>query len=254
MNANDFAGKSALVTGAGRGIGRATAIGLAAAGAHVGLLARSSDELSEVAATIAQQGGDASVVRADLSDAAETEAAITETLRGLPSIDILINNAAVVWPLGPTLAADPADLRKAIEVNLFAVITLTRAFLPGMLERGWGRIVNVSSGIVASPTAMIGANGYVLTKSALEAHTVNLAAELAESGVTVNAYRPGSVDTAMQGYIREQPPEAIGQALHDRFVETYAAGTLISPETSAASLLEHLASVETGRIWRVAGA
>jgi NAD(P)-dependent dehydrogenase (short-subunit alcohol dehydrogenase family) len=254
MNADDLAGKSALVTGAGRGIGRATAIGLAAAGARVGLLARSSDELSEVAATIAEQGGNASVVRADLSDAAQTEAAITETLRDLPSIDILINNAAVVWPLGPTLATDPADLRKAIEVNLFAVITLTRAFLPGMLERGWGRIANVSSGIVASPEAMIGANAYVLTKSALEAHTVNLAAELAESGVTVNAYRPGSVDTAMQGYIREQPPEAIGRTLHDRFVETYAAGTLISPETSAASLLEHLASVETGQIWRVAGA
>jgi NAD(P)-dependent dehydrogenase (short-subunit alcohol dehydrogenase family) len=254
MNANDFAGKSALVTGAGRGIGRATAIGLAAAGAHVGLLARSSDELSEVAATITQQGGNASVVRADLSDPAQTEAAITETLRDLPSIDILINNAAVVSPLGPTLATDPADLRKAIEVNLFAVITLTRAFLPGMLERGWGRIANVSSGIVASPEAMIGANAYVLTKSALEALTVNLAAELAESGVTVNAYRPGSVDTAMQGYIREQPPEAIGRTLHDRFVETYAAGTLISPETSAAFLLEHLASVETGQIWRVAGA
>jgi NAD(P)-dependent dehydrogenase (short-subunit alcohol dehydrogenase family) len=207
MNANGFAGKSALVTGAGRGIGRATAIGLAAAGARVRLLARSSDELSEVAAAITRQGGDAVVVRADLSDPAQTEAAISETLADVPSIDILINNAGVVWPLGPTLATDPADLRKAIEVNLFAVITLTRAFLPGMLERGWGRIANVSSGVVASPTAMIGANAYVHTKSALEAHTLNLAVEFAESGVTVNGYRPGSVDTAMQGFIREQPPK-----------------------------------------------
>lgn len=254
MNANDFAGKSALVTGAGRGIGRATAIGLAAAGARVGLLARSSDELSEVAATIAEQGGNATVVRADLSDAAQTEAAITEALRDLPSIDILVNNAAVVWPLGPTLATDPADLRNAIEVNLFAVVTLTRAFLPGMLERGWGRIANVSSGIVASPEAMIGANAYVHTKSALEAHTVNLAAEFAESGVTVNAYRPGSVDTAMQGFIREQPPEVIGQAMHDRFAANYDSGSLISAETSAASLLRHLASTETGQIWNVDGA
>ena len=248
---NAFAGKSALVTGAGRGIGRATAIGLAAAGARVGLLARSSDELSEVAATIAEQGGSAVVVRADLSDAAQTEAAITETLRDLPPIDILVNNAAVVWPLGPTLATDPADLRTAIEVNLVAVITLTRAFLPGMLGRGWGRIANVSSGIVASPKAMIGANAYVHTKSALEAHTLNLAAEFAESGVTVNVYRPGSVDTAMQGFIREQPAEVIGQAMHDRFAANYESGSLISPETSAASLLTHLASSETGQIWNV---
>jgi NAD(P)-dependent dehydrogenase (short-subunit alcohol dehydrogenase family) len=247
----DFAGKSALVTGAGRGIGRATAIGLAAAGARVRLLARSSDELSEVAATITQQGGNAIVVRADLSDPAQTEAAISETLGDVPSIDILINNAGVVWPLGPTLATDPADLRKAIEVNLFAVITLTRAFLPGMLERGWGRIANVSSGVVASPTAMIGANAYVHTKSALEAHTLNLAGEFAESGVTVNVYRPGSVDTAMQGFIREQPPEVIGQAMHDRFAANYDSGSLISPETSAASLLRHLASSETGQIWNV---
>jgi NAD(P)-dependent dehydrogenase (short-subunit alcohol dehydrogenase family) len=117
MNANDFAGKSALVTGAGRGIGRATAIGLAAAGARVGLLARSSDELSEVAATITEQGGNATVICTDLSDPAQTEAAITETLRDLPSIDILINNAAVVSPLGPTLATDPADLRNVREIG-----------------------------------------------------------------------------------------------------------------------------------------
>ena len=98
-----------------------------------------------------------------------------------------------------------------------------------MLERRWGRVVNVSSGIVASPAAMVGANAYAATKAALEAHTVNLAAELAGTGVTVNAYRPGSVDTAMQAWIRDQDPDAIGRALHDRFTERHAAGDLISP-------------------------
>ena len=87
-----------------------------------------------------------------------------------------------------------------------------------MRERGWGRIVNVSSGIAAHPETMIGGNSYATTKAALEAHTVNLAAELAGTGVTVNIYRPGIVDTAMQTWIRSQDPARIGEQLHARFV------------------------------------
>ncbi|MFZ0976724.1 MAG: SDR family NAD(P)-dependent oxidoreductase, partial [Solirubrobacteraceae bacterium] len=101
--------------------------------------------------------------------------------------------------------------------------------LPVMLERRWGRVVNVSSGIVASPAAMVGANANAATKAALEVHTVNLAAELAGTGATVNTYRPGSVDTAMQAWIRDQDPDAIGRALHERFTERRAAGGLINP-------------------------
>ena len=73
-----------------------------------------------------------------------------------------------------------------------------------MIERGWGRVVNVSSGIVANPKRMIGGNAYATSKSALEAHTLNLAAELVGTGVTVNVYRPGAVDTQMQAWIRRQ--------------------------------------------------
>jgi 3-oxoacyl-[acyl-carrier protein] reductase len=121
-----------------------------------------------------------------------------------------------------------------------------------MLERGWGRIVNVSSGIVAHPEAMIGGNAYAAGKAALEAHTINLAAEVAGSGVTVNAFRPGSVDTAMQGWIRSQDPAQIGTALHDRFTRSHAEGTLITPERSAGSLIARLSGDGNGEIWDVA--
>jgi NAD(P)-dependent dehydrogenase (short-subunit alcohol dehydrogenase family) len=103
-----------------------------------------------------------------------------------------------------------------------------------------GRIVNVSGGIVASPGSMVGGNVYAAAKAALEAHTRNLAAELAGTGVTVNVYRPGGVDTAMQAWIRAQDPKRIGGELHQRFVRSYADGTLITPAQSAAALIGHL--------------
>jgi 3-oxoacyl-[acyl-carrier protein] reductase len=98
---------------------------------------------------------------------------------------------------------------------------------------------------------MIGANAYATGKAALEAHTLNLAAELAGSGVTVNAFRPGSVDTAMPAWIRGQDPARIGAPLHERFERSYAEGLLISPERPARSLLMHLQRDATGEIWDV---
>lgn len=123
-----------------------------------------------------------------------------------------------------------------------------------MVDAGWGRVVNVSSGIVAYPAGMIRGNAYATTKAALEAHTVNLAAELAGTDVTVNVYRPGGVDTAMQAWIRSQAPERIGAGLHERFNKSFAKGALITPERSAAGLLAHLAGGDTGAIWDVSTA
>jgi NAD(P)-dependent dehydrogenase (short-subunit alcohol dehydrogenase family) len=159
-----------------------------------------------------------------------------------------------VEPLGPTVAIAAAELRRAFELNVVAVVGLTAAALPGMLDAGWGRVVNVSSGIVARPDSMVRFNAYAATKAALEAHTVNLAAELRGTGVTVNAYRPGGVDTAMQAWIRRQGPERIGAAVHERFNQNFAEGTLITPERSAAALIAHLSGDDTGAIWDVSTA
>ncbi|MEU0970139.1 SDR family oxidoreductase [Streptomyces sp. NPDC005917] len=254
--AADFTGKTALITGAGRGIGRAVALGLGGAGARVVLLARTAEQLDETRALLAEQGVPAERVRvvpADLADEEQRGHAAAAVLTA-GRVDILVNNAATVEPLGPTAGIAAADLRLAFEVNVVAPAALTAAVVPGMLDVGWGRVVNVSSGIVAKPAGMVRGNAYATTKAALEAHTVNLAAELRGTGVTVNAYRPGGVDTAMQAWIRQQDPEHIGPGLHERFNRNFAEGTLITPEHSAAVLLAHLAGSDTGVIWDVSTA
>lgn len=246
-----FDGELALVTGAGRGIGRAIALELAAAGARVALLARSADELDEVAGMVRDRGGIAGVFPADVADPVQVDGVVARIAAELGRVSILVSNAAVVWPLGPTVTVTLAEWSVAFAVNVGAVFQLSVALLPSMLERGWGRIVNISSGIAANPAGMIGGNAYVTTKAALEAHTINLAAELAGSGVTANVYRPGSVDTAMQVWIRAQSPAKIGAALHERFARSYEEGSLITPGQSARSLMEQLATDDTGEIWNV---
>jgi NAD(P)-dependent dehydrogenase (short-subunit alcohol dehydrogenase family) len=251
-----FAGKTALITGAGRGIGRAIALGLGGADARVILLARTAAQLEETRALLRELGAGAQripVVPADLADEEQRGRAVAAALAA-GRVDILVNNAATVEPLGPTASMAAAELRLAFEVNVVAPVALTAAVLPGMLDAGWGRVVNVSSGIAAYPAGMVRGNAYATTKAALEAHTVNLAAELRGTGVTVNAYRPGGVDTAMQAWIRRQAPERIGAALHERFNKNYADGTLITPEHTAAALLAHLAGDDNGAIWDVSAA
>ena len=244
-------GRVALVTGAGRGIGRQIAVGLAAMGAPVALLARSENELSEAVAEIQAAGGIATAIVTDVQDADKLRGGVDRVKAELGPPVVLVNNAAVVAPLGPTAALDPTAVAIAAAVNIVAPITLSAMLLPGMTAAGWGRIVNISSGIATTPAAMPGMTVYAASKAALEAHTLNLAAEHDGSGITVNAYRPGAVDTAMQQWIRDQPAEQIGSALHGRFVAMQAGGNLITPERSARALLDRIAGPETGQIWSV---
>ena len=242
-------GRVALVTGGGRGIGRAIALGLAATGTRVAVLARSADEVQETVNKIAERNQIALAVPADVTEPEEVRSALAKITDRWGPVEVLVNNAAAVWPLGPSAIADPDEWAAALAVNATAPARLSFNVLTGMLSRRWGRIVNVSSSIVANPAGMPRANAYVTSKTALEAHTINLAAELNGTGVTVNVFRPGVVDTAMQGFIRSQDPDQIGGELHQRFVSNHERGILFTPEQSASSLLSRLHGNSTGQIW-----
>ncbi|HLN14522.1 MAG TPA: SDR family oxidoreductase [bacterium] len=116
----------------------------------------------------------------------------------------------MVSPLGPTILIDPDAWQRAMAVNLGVAFGCMKAVLPGMLARRWGRIVNLSTG-AASGTGMFRANAYSVSKAALEMLTVNLAVELAGTGVTVNAVRPGGVDTVMHAEVRDSDPAVMGR-------------------------------------------
>jgi NAD(P)-dependent dehydrogenase (short-subunit alcohol dehydrogenase family) len=227
------------------------AIGLAERGASVVVASRTAAEVDAVCAEIKEIGGIAVAIPADLSDPNDIIRLLSESKAAFGPVAILVNNAAVVSPIGSSPSLDPDDWAMAIDVNVTAVARLSFSVLPEMLEGRWGRIVNVSSGIAAHPESMLRANAYATSKAALEAHTLNLAAELAGTGVTVNVYRPGGVDTAMQAWIRDQPTEVVGQEMHDRFVASKEGGTLLTPEESAAGLLPRIEGGATGQIWSV---
>ena len=251
MGDETFSGRTALVTGASRGIGRAVALGLASSGADLALLARSRPELDEVAEQGRALGARVVVVPTDLADQSAVTGAIQFVQNECGVIDILINNAAVVQPMGPTVDVDVAEWAAAIAINLLSPVTLTVALLPDMLGQEWGRVVNVTAKAAVAPSQLIGGNAYTSSKAALDAHTLNLAAELADTGVTVNAFRPGIVDTAIHEWVRSQPAERIGAGLRDQFIKFQETGLLISPKQSAAALISRLGGPMSGQIWDV---
>lgn len=240
--------KVAIVTGAGRGIGRATAALLAREGADVACVARTESELAKAAADVRAAGRRAVEIQADIGDPDAAGLIAARAQAALGDVDIVVNNAATVTPVGPTAAVDPDQWARAFAVNVVSPMRLTRAVLDGMIKRGWGRIVNVSSGIAAAPGSMVGMNAYAASKAALEAHTLNLAAELAGTGVTVNILRPGMVDTAMPAWIRAQPPAQIGAALHDRFITMRDSGLMAPPTRPASMIVNLLAGQATGQV------
>jgi NAD(P)-dependent dehydrogenase (short-subunit alcohol dehydrogenase family) len=242
-------GRVALVTGGGRGIGRSVALGLAAAGVKVAVLARSAGELQRTVTLASERGGSALAVPADVAEPDQVAVALALIRDLWGPVEVLVNNAAVVWPLGPSSRLNVDEWAAALEVNVTAAARLTFTVLPGMLGQDWGRVVNVSSGIAANPAGMLRANAYATSKAALEAHTLNLATELADTGVTINVFRPGGVDTTMQTFIRGQGPEQVGAELHQRFVRNYEQGRLLTPGQSADALLSRLGGEHTGQIW-----
>jgi NADP-dependent 3-hydroxy acid dehydrogenase YdfG len=193
----ELSGKAVAITGASSGIGEATALTLAKAGASVALGARRKDRIDELAARIEDEGGTAVALEVDVSDEAAARGFIEAAHERLGRLDTLINNAGVML-LGPVEQADSEDWRTMVNVNLLGLMYCTRAALPILLGQEGGDIVNISS--VAGRFARAGNAVYAATKFGVGAFSEGLRNEVTERGVRVTLIEPGFVDTELQGH------------------------------------------------------
>lgn len=191
-----FAGKVVLITGAGRGIGEATADRFAAEGADVVLLARTQETIAAVAERIEREypGRIALPIACDVAEVAEVDKAIEQVMERFERIDVLVNNAAIAAPLD-TVTADLAAWTRVMQVNLFGAVHLARAVAPHLPEGGGGSIVNISS--IHGTRVEPGSSPYDVAKGGLDQLTRVLALELAPRGIRANGVAPGFVDTPL---------------------------------------------------------
>jgi len=202
-----LAGKTALITGGGRGIGRAIAERLASEGARIIVTGRTESEIDETALSL---GGIA--IRVDLADRSSVRAAVDAINVRSEDIDVLVNNAGFAESV-PYERTDDELWDRLLEVNVTSAFALCRAFVPGMIERGFGRVVNIASN--AGLTGYAYSVGYCASKHAMVGMTRALAVEVARSPVTVNAVCPGWTRTRMSGDAVERIANKTGRSLDD---------------------------------------
>ncbi len=201
-----FSGKVAIVTGAGRGIGKAIALDLAAAGCDIVFTNRTKALADETQAAIEALGRKCLAAQADVSDAAAVDALVKEALERFGRIDILVNNAGVTKD-GLLLRMTPEDWRAVMAVNLDGMFYMTRAVIRTMVRQRSGRIVNLSS--VVGFTGNPGQVNYASSKAAIVGFTKSVARELGSRNITCNAVAPGFIETDMTGKLDEARQKAI---------------------------------------------
>ena len=253
-----LADRVAIVTGAGRGIGRAIAKKFATEGASLGLAARSANEVEELAAEIRAAGGKAIAIKADVSQPVDCNRIVKETQNAFGAIHVLVNNAGIYGPVGPVEKISTAEWDEVLAVNLRGAFLLAALVLPQMYAQKSGVILNVAS--VAAKAAYPWSGAYAASKAGLIGLTHTLAAEGARKGVRVNAISPGPVlETKMSQELRGELAKA-RQSDSGKIGEQMAQGTLQGrPQTpdeiasAALFLASDTASAITGQTLNVDG-
>ncbi|MCP5033163.1 MAG: glucose 1-dehydrogenase [Actinomycetia bacterium] len=248
---NRFEGRTVVVTGGGGGIGGAVCSAFAAEGALIGVLDRALDAASETAQRITDAGGRALAVACDITERSDVDGAIERVTDELGPIDVLVNNAG--WDLFvPFLDTEPDDWSRLIDINLIGALHMHHAVLPGMVERGSGRVVNV-----ASDAARVGSSGeavYAACKAGMVALSKTLAREHSRQGITFNVVCPGPTDTALLATVTDSA--ANPEKLREAFRRAIPLGRLGQPEDLAGAILffaSDAASFVTGQVLSVSG-
>ena len=201
--ARPLSGRVALVTGASSGIGEATAVALAEAGAAVAIGARRRDRLEGLAERLTATGAKVATLDLDVTEEASCRDAVARTRSELGGLDVLVNNAGVML-LGTIVGADPEDWRRMLDTNVLGLMYMTHAAIDGMVEQGSGDVVNVSS--VAGRVARRGSGVYNASKWAVNAFSESLRQEVTGRGVRIGLVEPGAVATELTDHITQ--PEA----------------------------------------------
>ena len=235
-----LARRVALVTGGGRGIGREVTLALARRGCAVAVAARSREQVEDVAAAARRLGVDAVAHVLDVTDAESVTRAVTAVADKLGAVDVLVNNAGIAES-APLLKTDAELWDRHFRVNVTGPYLLTRAVLPGMLERRWGRVINIASlaGLYGAPYV----TAYTASKHALVGFTRALAAEVAGRGVTVNAICPGYAKTDLDWSAARKIAVKTGTSFDDAvaaLARINPGGRLIEPAEVAAAALHLL--------------
>ena len=203
---SNLQGKWALVTGASRGVGKHIATSLAGLGCNIILHSRSIEHTAGLAASLAATGASVIAVAAELDDQNQVDAMLDDILARTPQVDIVFNNAAVMAPWrGDPWETTAEDFRKSFEVNVISIVRICNRLVPLMLQRKWGRVVNLTSGIADQPQLM----AYSISKAALDKYVRDFAPTLSNSGVMMNLLDPGWLRTDMGGSNAPNDPSTV---------------------------------------------